>query len=398
MESGGGDGRAGVYHGGGGGGGGGGGRGSPKSFERLLSPMEHEAATNSLFNQIVAFTLFPAILMVCLYVSQLEGAGPTAALGAASPGAGGGGGPRDSLDYITSLARRTEITAESAVKIPHILHILWLEEEDPFGERRAASESWSELFFEAHPQWSIIVWTMDELRGMRMQNRKTFELYDIPAAAKRDIAAIEVLNKFGGVVVDPSCYWGGGSLDQVLADSAEHSFFAARQPAGSATVLGFSGLSGSDSLLAHWMIGSSPMHPILMQAEALLPSMVSKIRKRTKNQGRRTDPNDVTMSGGVAGGSQTWDILASLILTQAEENVQSMSEGQAMHTVPREQLAKASGAVFTLDEAIAENGNATRAAAARLNPYVHAQPNDKSLCIMLPRPTVVMATTTAKTQ
>ena len=53
--------------------------------------------------------------------------------------------------------------------------------------------TWSELFFEAHPQWSIIVWTMDELRGMRMQNRKTFELYDIPAAAKRDIIDGSVL-------------------------------------------------------------------------------------------------------------------------------------------------------------------------------------------------------------
>jgi hypothetical protein len=220
------------------------------------------------------FTLIPVLLVLCLTAAIARDDHTVV--------------PKDSLTYITSLARESEERAASAVRIPHILHVLWLEaEQDPFGERQAAMDSWSDSFLVENPRWSVIIWTEDELRGLRMQNRKVYELYDIPATAKRDIAAIEVLHKFGGVVVDVSCFWGGGSVDQLLADAVEHSFFATRLTHAAAAhpiVSEALGYTAMDSLLANWMVGASPMHPIVVQAAALLPPMVSKIRKRMKTR------------------------------------------------------------------------------------------------------------------
>ena len=247
---------------------------SPSSSSSSASASSSASPAESLYRQILVFTLIPVLLVLCL----------TAAIARDDHTAV----PKDSLTYITSLARASEERAAAAVRIPHILHVLWLEaEQDPFGERQAAMDSWSDSFLVENPHWSVIIWTEDELRGLRMQNRKVYELYDIPATAKRDIAAIEVLHKFGGVVVDVSCFWGGGSVDQLLADAVEHSFFATRLTHAAAAhpiVSEALGYTAMDSLLANWMVGASPMHPIVVQAAALLPSMVSKIRKRMKTR------------------------------------------------------------------------------------------------------------------
>jgi mannosyltransferase OCH1-like enzyme len=126
------------------------------------------------------------------------------------------------------------------VKIPRIIHRIWLGGERPRDESKHYEETWRKH----HPGWEIRLWTEDDLPEFGLTDALKRGRHH---AERADVLRYELLNQFGGVYVDIDfeCL---RSLEPLLA---EVEVFAALQ---------------MPERVSNAMLGAVPGHPLFERA------------------------------------------------------------------------------------------------------------------------------------
>ncbi len=87
-------------------------------------------------------------------------------------------------------------TPAEACRIPKIIHQIWLGGPLP-KKYKAIQASWRAH----HPDWEYRLWTDEDVKGFKMQNRALFDSA-VNWGEKADILRYEILDQFGGLYVD----------------------------------------------------------------------------------------------------------------------------------------------------------------------------------------------------
>lgn len=128
------------------------------------------------------------------------------------------------------------------MSIPKIIWFLWLQgiEDAPIVVRSCLA-SWRER----NPDWEIRVLNKDVIeRYVKLEDSLGQDRTDITVQAMSDIIRINLLNKYGGVWVDATCFC-CRPLSDWLDVNAEGGFFAFRDP-------------GIDRPIASWFLAADP--------------------------------------------------------------------------------------------------------------------------------------------
>ena len=137
-------------------------------------------------------------------------------------------------------------------RIPKQIHFIWLG--SPLPERcKLMIESWRRF----HPDWTITLWTDDEVESFNLFNIKEFRKAK-NYGQKSDIWRYEILNRYGGVYVDIDfeCLQSFDTLHR----SCEF----------------YTGISRCGAVILNGLIGSRANHPIL---EACIRSLKTTLRQ-----------------------------------------------------------------------------------------------------------------------
>lgn len=155
----------------------------------------------------------------------------------------------------------SKITCDTQLKIPKIIHQIWLG--SPFPEKyRAFQQSW----IRNHPDWEYKLWTDEDIERFPMVNRTMYEAAT-NYGEKSDIARYEILYQLGGLYVDTDeeCLKPFDPLHYC------YDFYIGIQP-----------LDTNSVQLGIGVIGSKPQHPFLkLVLGSLKKSTTKQIIART---------------------------------------------------------------------------------------------------------------------
>lgn len=123
--------------------------------------------------------------------------------------------------------------------IPKIIHQVWIGQK----EKPNYLNGWKKL----NPTFKYILWTEEEINKLKLENRKTYEIY---YKAKKysgavNVLRIELLFKFGGVYIDADM-----EAKLPIKDLINTNFFASYSP-------------NLPDRVANGVIGSEKNHPLL---------------------------------------------------------------------------------------------------------------------------------------
>lgn len=141
---------------------------------------------------------------------------------------------------VARTRARADVRGRSSVRVPRVLHHLWLGSEPLEPEVDARIGTWRI----AHPDWELRLWT-DETLPRDLERREIYELLRSPAE-RADMARIQLLERHGGVAVDSDLVC-RRRIDRLVAGS---DCFAA---------------SDADGAPSTVLLGSTPGHPALAQ-------------------------------------------------------------------------------------------------------------------------------------
>nr|CCA15666.1 surface protein Sur1 putative [Albugo laibachii Nc14]CCA16270.1 surface protein Sur1 putative [Albugo laibachii Nc14] len=88
-------------------------------------------------------------------------------------------------------------TVDNAVRIPFIIHQIWLGPHPIPAFCLQQMETWRQI----HPQWEYKLWTDTQVSTLKLQNKEHFDLAG-NYGEKSDILRYEILLQFGGIYVD----------------------------------------------------------------------------------------------------------------------------------------------------------------------------------------------------
>ena len=103
-----------------------------------------------------------------------------------------------SPDWITAktLYENNYINYDGVIKIPKIIHQVWLGGELPH-KYKVLSESWKRF----HPTWEYKLWTDKDVEGFGLKNKELF-YKAVNMGQRSDIFRYEILNRHGGLYID----------------------------------------------------------------------------------------------------------------------------------------------------------------------------------------------------
>ena len=136
------------------------------------------------------------------------------------------------------------LTAEADLRIPKIIHQIWLGSPLP-EEFRALQQSWVE--YHTNRGWMYKLWTDEDVAQLQLYNQQFYDATD-NYGVKSDILRWELLYNYGGVYIDTD-YECLRSLDEL---HYTYDFYTALQPLDTLFVQ-----------LGAALVGSRPGHPIL---------------------------------------------------------------------------------------------------------------------------------------
>jgi mannosyltransferase OCH1-like enzyme len=143
---------------------------------------------------------------------------------------------------LYEVYQREQEQESSYYLIPPLIHFIWLG--SPLPERcRVIIDTWRHF----HPEWTIKIWTEEDLSYFGMQNKAIFDRAK-NYGEKSDIWRYEILYRYGGLYVD---------TDFECLHSFEHIHRTCQFYAG----LGYI----RTPLLYNGLIGCAPGHPIMKQ-------------------------------------------------------------------------------------------------------------------------------------
>lgn len=104
----------------------------------------------------------------------------------------------DKWNILRDLYKKNYLEAvpSSNLKIPKIIHQIWLGSSLP-EDLKTLQQTWKKF----HPDWEYKLWTDNDVKNFKMQNREVFEKTK-NLGAKSDILRYEILYQFGGLYVD----------------------------------------------------------------------------------------------------------------------------------------------------------------------------------------------------
>lgn len=146
--------------------------------------------------------------------------------------------------FSTLYEQNISTSVESDLKIPKIIHQIWLG--SPFPEEfKLLQQSWIEYHLDRG--WMYKLWTDEDVAQLQLYNQEFYDATD-NYGVKSDILRWELLYNFGGVYIDTD-YECLRSLDEL---HYTYDFYTALQP-----------LDTSFIQLGAALVGSRPGHPIL---------------------------------------------------------------------------------------------------------------------------------------
>lgn len=164
-----------------------------------------------------------------------------------------------------AVVQRVKRSSSTSVKIPKIIHQIWIGREFP-QEFRAFQQSWQQH----HPDWEYRLWTYDDIAKTDFRN-KDLMLQCTNAAQLADLMRFEILYRHGGLYVDTDCEC-FGSFDEL---HHQYDLYVGLQPLDTGMVqLGIA------------VVGSIPGHPILRH-------YITTVRKEWHNRS-----NDIAIATG----------------------------------------------------------------------------------------------------
>ena len=152
---------------------------------------------------------------------------------------------RNELDYFRNLYEKNNLTKaiySEEIKIPRIIHQIWIGDEDiPETYVR-----FKESVLKHHPNWKYKLWTNEDVKTLRLYNQEFYDQAE-EIVEKANILRYEILNQFGGIYLD---------IDFECLKSLEplihyYDFFTGLQPVD------------SHYMLNNALIACSPHHPII---------------------------------------------------------------------------------------------------------------------------------------
>ena len=159
------------------------------------------------------------------------------------------------LKKVWHRNRPSFVQSAKVVKIPKIIHQIWLGPKRPPGFFLKFRESWQKL----HPDWEYRLWTDSDLATYDFDLRDLYDASD-NFGEKSDILRCEILLKYGGVYVDTDfeCI---KPLDELLY---KYDFFTGIEPPHEIPE------SSRVMLVSNALIGTVPGHPILKKWKSLI--------------------------------------------------------------------------------------------------------------------------------
>jgi mannosyltransferase OCH1-like enzyme len=168
------------------------------------APMNHHSFTTFFFLLLLPFSIFPQPWQQYEFDDAMQKGSFLEVLASTTQSPDQtlkkiGVSAQELFDFFKKLYDKhnpTQIQADSTVKIPKIIHQIWLG--SPVPECfKAFMKSW-ELH---HPGWTYILWTDEKVKTLTLYNQ---DLFDAATnfGEKADILRYELLYFFGGVYAD----------------------------------------------------------------------------------------------------------------------------------------------------------------------------------------------------
>lgn len=170
-------------------------------------------------------------------------------------------------NYVRNISTQK---SKSIIRIPKIIHQIWLGGEIPEQYRL-----WGKTFVDKNPGWQYILWDERALERFGLVNQKLFDKAE-KYAFKADIARYEILYRLGGIYFDTDI-----ECMQSLDFLCYCDFFGACDP---------------DAIrIQNCVIGACPQHPILKSCIDFL-SEIPINSKDTTSRWKETGPDLLTKS------------------------------------------------------------------------------------------------------
>jgi mannosyltransferase OCH1-like enzyme len=150
-------------------------------------------------------------------------------------------------------------------RIPRLLHQIWIGNRPLPDLRRCGQQSW----FENHPTWNYKLWTNKEIKGYRFSDANLQNLFcrSSRISEKADLLRYDILNQFGGAVVDLDCR----CLEPLDVLHHCYDFYSMIMPSSPQLPSG-SALGEENGSLRSCALGSVPGHPVFRRIGELLAS------------------------------------------------------------------------------------------------------------------------------
>ncbi len=149
-------------------------------------------------------------------------------------------------NFLKKIEQLQETTITSTIKIPKIIHQIWLGSAFP-EQYKKYQESWLRI----HPDWEYRLWTDADLVAFKLVNQEAFDK-GRTWAEKANIFRYEIIERFGGVYVDTDFE----ALQPLDIIHENYEFYA-----------GITAINRI-GLINNAIIGAIPHHPILKKCIA----------------------------------------------------------------------------------------------------------------------------------